>query len=219
MTLHRRVRSFVVGLGAWLLTFALLEHSLSAESNSETNTTASLTNEVIALATAQMEALAQLQAQQESMLRALEQSRREIADSVATLASNNLVHLGDMSAMLDEQRAQDLKALRDSYRVVLAVLAAFTGLLLVCVLFLNFTSIRAVNRLTDAFQSSALLPVTALPRAGARQLPPAPGEPGQPQLSSALAHLQRRIQALENGALKSQPAHVQHAGKASATET
>ncbi len=215
MTLRRRVRSFVVGIGAWLLTLGLLECSVSAESNSnsETNATASLTNEVIALATAQLEAIVQLQAQQEAALQALEQSRQEVAASLATLASNHLIQLNAMSARLDAQRAQDLRALRESYRVVLAVLVAVTGLLLVSILFLNFTSTRAINRLTDAFQSVTLLPTAALPPANTRQLPPAPAQKGQPQLGGALTQLQRRIEALEQLALKSQPAAVHQIGE------
>lgn len=208
MTVNRRVRSFRVGIGAWLLALGLLECSGSAETNSEINIDASVTNQAIALVTAQLEAIAQLQAQQESILRALEQSRREIAESLAAAASSNVVYLNAMSARLDQQRAQDLKALSESYRRVLAVLAAVTGFLLVCIVFLNFTSIRAVNRLTDTFESAALLPMSALPQARTRQLPPALGAKGQPQLGNALNQLQDRIQALEDIANKSRPAGV-----------
>jgi len=219
MSVHLRAGPFVVGIGALLLTLCLLAHSVFAEFASKTNSVVSPTEQASALAAAQFEAIVQLQAQQESTLRALEQSRLEIAASLAILSSNNVAHLKTMSEKLSEQRGQDLKILRYSYRVVLAILAGLTGLLLVSILFLNVTSTRAINRLIEVFQSSAVVPTTALPPASTRQLLLSPGERGQPQLGSALTQLQRRIQALEHVALKSQTAGVQQTVEVPANQT
>lgn len=215
---HLRIGSFVSGIGACLVVFCLLAHSAPAESLAETNATANPTNQAAAILAAQLKLLEQLQAQQASTLEMFQQSRLENAASLATLTSNNLVHLNAMSEMLAGQRAQDMRVLRNSTRVVLAVLAGLTGLLLVSILFLNMTSTRAINQLVKMLQSTTLVPTNALPPHNPRQLLLLPEEKGQPPLSAALAQLNQRIQAIEQVALKSQPAGVQQTVEALASQ-
>ena len=172
--------------------------SLPAQSTGETN--APLRGEEVNIVTAaQLEAMVQLQAQQEATLKALESIRSEIANSLATSLSNNVGHLNAMSEMFAHQRAQDMRVLRDSNRVMLAVVIGLAGLLLLSILFLNVTSIRAINRLATVFQASALLPPPeGAVKPASRQLLLFPGEEGQRQLGSALLQLQSRIQILEH---------------------
>lgn len=160
--------------------------------------------EVNAATAAQLQAMVQLQAQQEATLKALELTRTDIATSLATSLSNNMVHLNAMSEMLALQRAQDMKILRDSNRLVLAIVVGLSGLLLLSILFLNVTSIRAINRLATVFQASTLLPPPEGSAAATRQLLLFPGEEGQRQLGSALIQLQSRIQHLEHIASRPQ---------------
>jgi hypothetical protein len=161
-----------------------------------------MTEEVSAVNAAQLQAMVQLQAQQEATLRALELTRSEIASSLAASISNNMVHLNTMTELLAQQRAQDMKTLRDSNRTVLAIVVGLSGLLLLSILFLNVTSIRAINRLATVFEASALLPPTDSGADVSRQMLLFPGEEGQRQLGSALMQLQSRIQALEHVATK-----------------
>lgn len=172
------------------------------QTGAETNFNAA--NEpVSAVTAAQLQAIVQVQAQQEATLKALELTRSEIAIALAATLSNNVAHLNAMSELLAQQRAQDMKTLRDSNRTVLAILVGLTGLLLLSILFLNVTSVRAMNRLATVFQASALLPPPEGGAVGTRQLLLFPGEEGQRQLGSALVQLQSRIQALEHLSAKS----------------
>jgi hypothetical protein len=96
-----------------------------------------------------------------------------------------------------------MRVLRDSNRVMLAIVIGLSGLLLLSILFLNVTSIRAINRLATVFQASALLPpAEGATKPASRQLLLFPGEEGQRQLGSALLQLQSRIQILEHLAAK-----------------
>jgi len=209
MRFQLRASSVAKRIATFALLSSLAVHPLRAQS--ETNSVASSTNspatseEVSAATAAQLQAMVQLQTQQEATLRALELTRSEIANSLAASLSNNMVHLNAMSEMLAQQRAQDMKLLRDSNRLVLAIVVGLSGLLLLSILFLNVTSIRSINRLATVFQASALLPP---PEGGinpaSRQLLLFPGEEGQRQLGSALMQLQTRIQALEHVAVKTQ---------------
>jgi hypothetical protein len=219
MCLHLRIASFVAGFLAGASLLCLPVHSAFAQTASKTNAAAISADPTNAIAVAQLEAMMQLQAQQKAMLDVLEMSRHEIAVSLALSASNNLVHLNAMSEMLARQRVQDLKMLRDSNRVVLAILVGLTGLLLLSILFLNMTSIRAINRLATVFQASALMPppgdgVTSPP---SPQMQLFPGEEDQRQLGSALGELQARIESLEHLAVGSQPGAARPAGEAVAS--
>jgi hypothetical protein len=202
MCFSKRQSWWVRGPAALVLLFTLVFIRAAAQSEVSTNNPAA-SNEVSAVTAAQLQALVQLQTQQEATLKALELTRTEIAGTLASSISNNVVHLKAMSDMLVLQRAQDMKVLRDSNRLVLAIVVGLSGLLLLSILFLNLTSIRAINRLATVFQASTLLP----PPEGmgahvSRQMLLFPGEEGQRQLGSAMIQLQSRIQALEHLATK-----------------
>jgi len=211
MGLHLRISSCVSGLGVWLLTLGLLARPGLAETSSETNTASNATNQLSALVAAQMETLVRLQAQQASTLQMLQQSRLEMAAALAAVSSNNMAHLNTMSEMLAQQRAQDATILRNSSRVVLAVLVGITGFLVVSIIFLNVTSTRAINQLVKMLQTTTLVPTNALPSHNPRQLLLLPEEKGQMPLNAALAQLKQQIQAIEQVAQKSQSADA-HAG-------
>jgi len=186
------------------LCFSLTGFEAPAQSQTNTNAVVAI-EEVSAATAAQLQAMVQLQAQQEATLKSLELTRTEIANSLAASFSNNMTHLNAMSEMLAEQRAQDMKVLRDSNRLVLAIVVGLSGLLLLSILILNVTSIRSINRLATVFQASTLLPPPeGSTTAATRQLLLFPGEEGQRQLGSALMQLQTRIQALEHVATKAQ---------------
>jgi len=144
------------------------------------------------------------------MLTALELTRREIAASLAQNVSNSIAHLNAMSELLANQRAQDLKIIHDANRFVLAVVIGLSGLLLLCILLLTVSSIRAIHRLASVFSTMFCLPSSfaaqplASSRANSEQMLLFSGTEGQRQLGSAVLQLQSRIQALEQAALKPQ---------------
>lgn len=201
MSLHLRIGTSAAGALASLLILCLPARSTSAQTNAVEN----LTNQTAAATAALLEGMIQLQAQQKATLQELELARHEIASSLTSSFSNNMAHLNAMSEMLARQRALDMKILRDSNRLVLAILVGLIGLLLLSIIFLNVTSIRALNRLATVFQASALVATTGegLPTDASRQLLLLPGEEGQRQLGSALLQLQTRVQTLEHDVVKS----------------
>lgn len=161
-----------------------------------------LTEELSRLVAAQLQALTELQAQQLATLKELELARKDIAASIAESASNNAANLAAVSEMMARQRQQDLKLVRDAHRLGLAIVVGLSGLLLLSILILNLTSLRAINRMTAMFSASALLPgseaqAIADERETTRQLLLFPGEVGQRQLGSALLQLHSRIEDLE----------------------
>jgi hypothetical protein len=196
--------------------FCLLTGSVPAQTNDADASAAALkalTNvneELTRLSTIQLQTLAELQAQQQATLKALEQSRLEIAAALTQSFSNNVAHLTAVTEMLAVQRSQDLKAVRDTHRVELAILVGLSGLLLLSILVLNVTSIRAINRMTAMFSASSLMmpgseaEALADAREASRQLVLFPGEQGQRQLGNAMVQLQSRIQSLEHLASKMQ---------------
>jgi hypothetical protein len=198
MQFSLRFSATVKAVVVMVVVSCLLPHFAAGQSETLTNEPALIPVEVPAATAAQLEAIVQLQAQQEATLKALEVTRDEIARSLSAGVSNNMAHLNAMTELLAQQRAQDMKILRDSNRLVLAIVVGLAGLLLLSILFLNFTSIRAINRLATVFQASALLPPSDGPTNASRQLLLFPGEEGQRQLGSALMQLQSRIQALEH---------------------
>jgi len=213
MCLNPRFALSAMALMALLLNFCLATGTACAQTKSETNSVVSAADLTNAVAAAQLEALGQLQAQQKVMLQVLEASRLEIAAALATSSSNNLLHLNAMTEVFALQRAQDMRMLRDANRVVLAILVGTTGLLLLSILFLNFSSVRALNRLATVFQANALVPSTGDAMHDSRQLLLFPGEEGQRQLGAALVQLQGRIQSLEHSAhsaVKAQPSDAHH---------
>jgi len=195
-----------IAIFALLISLATLPagaEGAEGETNAVVTNAPATSEEVSAATAAQLQAMVQLQVQQEATLKALELTRSEIATSLATSLSNNMVHLNAMSEMLATQRAQDMKLLRDSNRLVLAIVVGISGLLLLSIIFLNVTSIRSINRLATVFQASAFLPpAEGSTGPASRQLLLFPGEEGQRQLGSALIQLQSRIQALEQVATK-----------------
>lgn len=173
-----------------------------------------LTEELSRLVAAQLQALTELQAQQLATLKELELARKDIAASIAESASNNAANLAAVSEMMARQRQQDLKIIRDAHRLGLAIVVGLSGLLLLSILILNLTSIRAINRMTSMFSASALLPgpeaqATADEREAAGQLVLFPGEQGQRQLGNALVQLHGRIEDLERlaGKLRAEGTH------------
>ncbi len=211
MRFQLRITRVAKGVATCCLWLLLATQPVPAQTEPAAPQTVPATNaapageEVSAVTAAQLETLVQLQSQQEAMLKALELTRTEISTTLASSLSNNVIHLNAMSEMLARQRAQDMKILRDSNRLVLAIVVGLSGLLLLSILFLNVTSIRAINRLATVFQASTLLPPgEGSSAAASRQLLLFPGEEGQRQLGSALIQLQTRIQVLERVAIKSQ---------------
>jgi len=202
MRFHLRSSLVASGIATFAVILSLAELPARSQGEPVTNAAAAV-EEVNAVTAAQLQAMVQLQAQQEATLRALELTRSEIANSLAASLSNNMVHLNAMSQLLAQQRAQDMKTLRDSNRLVLAIVVGLSGLLLLSILFLNVTSIRSINRLATVFQASSLLPPPEGATVATRQMLLFPGEEGQRQLGSALMQLQSRIQALEHIATKS----------------
>ncbi|TAK94096.1 MAG: hypothetical protein EPO07_17240 [Verrucomicrobia bacterium] len=169
--------------------------------------TTNLSEELARLTAAQLKALTELQAQQISTLKELEQARRDLAASIAESTSNNASNLAAISEMMTQQRQADLKIVRDAHRLGLAIVVGLSGLLLLSILILNLTSIRAVNRMTAMFSASSLLPggeaqAIADAREASRQLLLFPGEQGQRQLGNALMQLHSRIEGLEKLATK-----------------
>jgi len=202
MCFHLRSSLVAKGIATFAVFLSLAILSARAQGEPITNAVAPA-EEVNAVTAAQLQAMVQLQAQQEATLRALELTRSEIANSLAASLSNNMIHLNAMSELLAQQRAQDMKTLRDSNRLVLAIVVGLSGLLLLSILFLNVTSIRSINRLATVFQASTLLPPPEGSTISTRQMLLFPGEEGQRQLGSALMQLQSRIQALEHIATRS----------------
>ena len=150
----------------------------------------------------------QLQAQQQATLKSLEKTRQDIAAMLAVSLSNNMAHFSAMTESLALQRAADVKVIRNSNRVLLAIVVGLCSWMILSILFLNLASIRAVNRLTAVFSTSAGLPGTEAQalidaRASHKQMLLFPGEEGQRQLGNALIQLQSRIQSLEYLAQKS----------------
>ncbi|MSU58265.1 MAG: hypothetical protein EXS35_08805 [Pedosphaera sp.] len=196
---------------AWLssvIVCLLLAGSTNAQppdAAAATNSTPAGTNlsqEISRLASAQLQVLAALQSQQIATLKELEQARKDIARSLAETGSNNAANLAAITELMTNQRKQDLKIVRDTFRTGLAIVVGLSGLLLVSILFLNLTSIRAINRMTTMFSASALLPGSeaqsvADQREAERQLLLFPGEQGQRQLGNALVQLHSRIEDLE----------------------
>lgn len=210
--------------------FCLLTNYLPAQTNdadASAPALKALTNvneELTRLSALQLQTLAELQAQQQATLKALEQSRLEIAAALTQSFSNNVAHLGAVTEMLAVQRSQDLKAARDTHRVELAILVGLSGLLLLSILTLNVTSIRAINRMTAMFSASSLMmpgseaEALADAREASRQLVLFPGEQGQRQLGNAMVQLQSRIQSLEHLASKMRSdSHRPAAGGAATT--
>ena len=210
MNFHRGIGSRASGLLPWVLGFCLLVPMVRAQSNDLDRTAAPLqsstnaTDESASVIAGQMQILAELQTQQQSALEELQQARKEIAASLAQISSNNAAQLAAVSEMIVIQRKQDLKAVRDSQRVSLAIVVGMSGLLVLSILILNLTSLRALNRMTAMVSASVALSESeaqALADARAtqkKQLLLFPGEPGPPQLGTALLQLQSRIQSLEH---------------------
>ncbi len=159
----------------------------------------------------QMQILAELQTQQQAALKELQQARKEIAASLVEISSNNAAQLAAVSDMIVVQRKQDLKAVRDAQRIGLAIVVGMSGLLVLSILVLNLTSIRAINRMTMMLSTSAFLPAAEaqaladVRAAQKRQLSLFPGEPAGSQLGDSLLQLQNRIQDLERLAGKDRP--------------
>ena len=214
MPLHLRKRSLALGLLGYgmviclLLTFSTsradepvtIQITPAATAPAEISATAS--NETARLVALQMETLLQLQMQQRTTVEALDQIRKDVAASLAANQSNNLVHFAAMTESLSKQRAQDVSVIRNSNRTLLAIIIGFSAWMLLSILFLNIASIRAMNRLTQVFSTSALLPGTeaqalADARAASRQLLLFPGEEGTRQLGNAVMQLHSRIQEIE----------------------
>ena len=166
----------------------------------------------------QLETLVQLQAQQRATIEALEQTRKDVAASLALNQSNNLAQLATMTESLSRERAQAVTLIRNSNKILLALIVGFSAWMLLSILFLNLVSIRAINRLTMVFSTSAMLPGTeaqalADARAASKQLLLFPGEEGQRQLGNAVLQLQSRIQSLEQSVSKSHAAPAPSASR------
>lgn len=208
---HRGIGSVASGLLPWMLGFCLLTANARAQSNDIIQiapTTQSLTNaddESAKAIAAQMQILAELQMQQQAALKELQQAREEIAASLADISSNNVAQLAAVSEMIVVQRKQDLKAVRDSQRIGLAIVVGMSGLLVLSILILNMTSLRALNRMTTMLSGSVALSeaearaLADIRASQKKQLLLFPGEQkSPPQLDNALLQLQQRIQSLEH---------------------
>src|SRR5882672_9097290 len=99
MCFHPRNSFAAKVIAAFALVLSLLGWEAPAQSEPNTNAVVAI-EEVSAATAAQLQAMVQLQAQQEATLKALELTRSEIANSLAGSLSNNMVHLNAMSEML-----------------------------------------------------------------------------------------------------------------------
>lgn len=210
MHFFRGIGSLASGLLPWVLGFCLLAPVARAQSNELDRAAATLqsstnaTDESARVIAAQLQILAELQAQQQAALKELQQARKEIAASLAEISSNNAAQLAAVSEMIVVQRKQDLKAIRDSQRISLAIVVGMSGLLVLSILILNLTSLRALNRMTAMVSASVALSeseaqaLADVRAAQKKQLLLFPGEPQPPQLGTALLQLQSRIQSLEH---------------------
>ncbi|MCU0785422.1 MAG: hypothetical protein MUF81_15500 [Verrucomicrobia bacterium] len=183
---------------------------------------ATTTNDSARMVALQLEALIQLQTQQQATLKSLEETRQEIAAMLAVSLSNNLAQFSAMTETLTSQRAADVKVIRNSNRLLLAVVVALCGWMIVSILVLNLSSIRVISRLTEVFSPSASLPGTeaqafADARAAQKQMRLSPGKEGQRQFGNALIQLQSRIQSLEHLANKSRLDAIPPASRSAAT--
>ena len=223
MNRHMRTGPMAAGFIACVLVSCLAAGTALSQNGAGTNSAGPATNDSVqALSvqslSAQLNLLEQAQTRQEAMLTALELTRREIEFSLAQNVSNSIAHLNAMTELLANQRAQDLKIIHDSNRFILAVVIGLSGLLLLCILFLTVTSIRAIHRLSSVFSTMICLPPSAVAPplvscgAKAEQAQLFSGTDGRRQLGSAVIQLQKRIQALEQVALKSHGHEVHHDG-------
>jgi len=216
MSIHLRIRSLALGLLGCVAVICLSITPATARTDAPAQIappeiSASSSNDIARIAVLQLETLAQLQAQQRAMLEALEQTRMDVASSLALSASNNIAQFAAITESLSQQRAQDLRIVRNSNRLLLAIIVGFSAWLLLSILFLNLASVRALNRLTQVFSTSALLPGTeaqalADARATSKQLLLFPGAEGQRQLGNAVMQLQSRIQEIEQSVRKARSA-------------
>lgn len=208
MKLHRRNRSLASGLLPWIF-FCVSILVAPAQSNDPvqpaptTQSPTHATDELTKAMAAQLQAFAELQARQQAALEELKRAQQELNATLAANSSNHAAQLVAVSALIDSHRAQDLSAVRHAQRVALAIVIGLVGVLLVSILFLSLTSIRAINRLTTILSTTAALPGTnpqtlAEAREAQRQLLLFPGERGPHELGSALVQLHSRIQSLEN---------------------
>jgi hypothetical protein len=216
MYLRRRIDSSVSGLLPWMMIFFVLAATAQDQSNTPappvpiTQAHTNASDEMTKAITVQLQMLAELQAKQQAALEELKQSQKELNASLAANSSNHAAQLVAVSKLIDSHRAQDLNVIRNSQRVALAIVIGLVGVLLVSILFLSMTSIRAINRLTTILSNTASLPqpnaqALAEAREAQKQLLLFPGERGPHELGSALVQLHQRIQSLENLAGKTHP--------------
>lgn len=219
MYLHARVGWLTAGLLGCGVVVCFMTGPLLAQTVGLTQTvaaassSATTTNDAARMAALQLEALIQLQTQQQATLKSLEETRQEIAAMLAVSLSNNLAQFSAMTETLASQRAADVKVIRNSNRLLLAVVVALCGWMIVSILVLNLSSIRVISRLTEVFSPSASLPGTE-PQ---KQMRLSPGKEGQRQLGNALIQLQSRIQSLEQLANKSRLDAIPPASRSAAT--
>lgn len=217
MCFHRSIGSIAARRLLALLGCCLLAFTAPGQSNEadlavpSTPAATNAADEALKVMAVQMQILTELQTQQQAALKDLQQARREIAASLVEISSNNVAQLAAVSEMIVVQRKQDLKAVRDAQRIGLAIVVGMSGLLVLSILVLNLTSIRAINRMTMMLSTSAFLPASEaqaladVRAAQKRQLSLFPGEPPESPLGDSLLQLQNRIQDLERLAGKGHP--------------
>jgi len=203
----------------WVAIVCLLAGPLRAQTNDTTATTpitvsTNATDAASQMSTLQLQALADFQTQMQAMMKSMENNRLEIANMLSQNSSNNVAQLATMAEMMSEQRSQDLTIVRNEHRIGMAIVVGLAGLLLLSIVFLNLTAIKAINRMTTMFSATSLMPgseAQALADAheaeklAKRQLVLFPGEQGQRQLGNAVVQLQSRIAQLEHLASRIRP--------------
>lgn len=162
--------------------------------------------------TSQLQILAEMQTRQQSAFEELQGLQKELAALVTTVSSNHAAQLAAVNDRLAAQRQQDLKTVRDAQRVGLAIVVGMTGLLILSILILNLTSLRALNRMTAmvsaalALSESESQALADFRAARKKQLRHFPDAPATAAFDFALHELQDRIQSLENLAGTGHPA-------------
>ncbi len=194
MRLYRQIKRLAAGFVACLLLLRSLTPTGWSQEAWSPLWPEPLLEELLLEWQAQQVALEQLRSQQNETLRAIEQTRTEMAAVWSRGVDSTLARLDTLNETLSAQRAQDLEFMRASNRRILAMVVGLTGLLFACMLVVALLSTRAVNRLTVVLSSSALgrLPLETPPPAALLT------ESGAVQLQSALERLERRIAELEN---------------------
>lgn len=154
-----------------------------------------------------LRAYLQLQEQLHATQMAVEQNRKDAAESASRAAAELGNRLQGIEHALSLQRARELEAMQSSNRVMLVVAGSFAALGFLAMVLMAYFQWRTVNGLAEI--SAALPPVralgpgSALAALGPGDLPGAAAEQSNLRLLGAMEQLEKRIHELEHTSLPS----------------